>query len=132
MIFLLLFQIIKAQDCYEGNGNGYRGSTSLTKSGQVCGLWARTPLAAVVGAGLEGDGNNYCRNPDESFMSPWCYIQQGDVFHREECSQIPRCKQNLRRKPVLPPTINEIIQSQNQADPDPDIGTYLSLTCACE
>jgi len=67
-------------------------------------------------------------------MSPWCYIQQGEVFHREECSQIPRCKQNLRRKPVLPPTINEIIQALNKDDPDPDSdsGTYLSLTCACE
>jgi len=58
----------------------YRGNINQTVEGVVCQAWdsqdphshSRTP-ANYPNKGLEGEGNNYCRNPDNEPNGAWCY-----------------------------------------------------------
>ena len=58
----------------------YRGNINKTVEGVVCQAWdsqspqrhTRTP-ANYPDKGLEGEGNNYCRNPDNEPNGGWCY-----------------------------------------------------------
>uniref|UniRef100_A0A8D0GFD2 Plasminogen n=1 Tax=Sphenodon punctatus TaxID=8508 RepID=A0A8D0GFD2_SPHPU len=70
------------EECYQGNGQNFRGTTSLTITGKKCQAWSsmtphshsRTP-AAYPNADLK---RNYCRNP-EGDRAPWCYTTEPSV-----------------------------------------------------
>ncbi|MBN3295258.1 HGF factor, partial [Amia calva] len=62
-------------ECYEGNGEDYRGHLSKTRSGIPCMMWEesiqyKSWAPNLSAAGLE---KNYCRNPDKDKHGPWCY-----------------------------------------------------------
>ncbi|XP_019621306.1 PREDICTED: zinc metalloproteinase nas-4-like isoform X1 [Branchiostoma belcheri] len=81
-------------DCYQGNGNRYRGSRSWTRSGHACLNWSNTLDRDVSTLsyphGSAGIGNhNFCRNPYPGSPQPWCYV--GDIRIFWEYCEIPRC-----------------------------------------
>eukprot|EP00039_Didymoeca_costata_P017572 m.326228 g.326228 ORF g.326228 m.326228 type:complete len:1326 (-) comp16556_c0_seq18:1721-5698(-) len=69
---------------YQYPSHGYRGFHNTTILGDTCQEWAsqtphthdRTP-EEYPGTGLDGEGNNYCRDPDGE-GAPWCYTTNPD------------------------------------------------------
>uniref|UniRef100_Q7M321 Plasmin (Fragments) n=1 Tax=Canis lupus familiaris TaxID=9615 RepID=Q7M321_CANLF len=82
----------KVQECYHGNGQSYRGTSSTTITGRKCQSWSsmtphrheKTP-EHFPEAGLT---MNYCRNPDAD-KSPWCYTTDPSV--RWEFCNLRKC-----------------------------------------
>ncbi|XP_051974685.1 hepatocyte growth factor-like [Xyrauchen texanus] len=82
-------------ECYEDNGESYRGNLSKTRSGIPCGLWSdhtfrRDTRSAEASAGLE---LNLCRNPDRDKHGPWCYTSNSSIPW-DYCG-LERCKSML-------------------------------------
>lgn len=82
------------QDCKVGNGDTYRGPTSITVLGVTCQAWSAqsphqhnsfTPVTHPT-KGLDG---NSCRNPDNDVNGPWCYTT--DTNKKWDYCQIPDC-----------------------------------------
>uniref|UniRef100_A0AAR2JRJ4 Hepatopoietin-A n=1 Tax=Pygocentrus nattereri TaxID=42514 RepID=A0AAR2JRJ4_PYGNA len=68
-------------ECYDGNGESYRGNVSKTRSGIPCGLWSdhtysRDTRSEEASAGLQ---LNLCRNPDRDKHGPWCYTSNSSI-----------------------------------------------------
>ncbi|XP_047448700.1 tissue-type plasminogen activator isoform X2 [Mugil cephalus] len=89
-------EINNNEKCAVGQGEGYRGTWSTTRSGAECINWNSTSLrgkkftARKSDADILGLGNhNFCRNPD-SDSSPWCFIYKGTQVEWELCS-LPKC-----------------------------------------
>ncbi|KAK2864309.1 hypothetical protein Q7C36_003463 [Tachysurus vachellii] len=78
--------------CITGDGNSYRGTLAVTKSGKTCQSWSsqfpqkhsRTPENYPC----KDLDNNYCRNPDNE-RSPWCYTTDPET--RWEYCNISSC-----------------------------------------
>jgi len=90
-------------------GRSYRGLATSTISGRQCQKWTAArpwPKAAEFKPEVDrvskdstkwgnGIGNhNYCRNPDSSMDSPWCYTQ--DPQKEKELCEIPKCPKRQR------------------------------------
>ncbi|XP_041831245.1 plasminogen [Melanotaenia boesemani] len=94
------------RDCKTGNGETYRGPTSMTVSGVTCQAWsAQSPHAhssftpqTHPTKGLEG---NSCRNPDNDGNGPWCYTT--DRNKKWDYCQIPDCAGLDCGTPVIKP-----------------------------
>lgn len=75
----------------------YRGSSSSTQSGLPCQAWStQSPHGHSYleyyypDAGLGGDNNNYCRNPNNRPGGAWCYTTDASV--RWEYCAVPDCE----------------------------------------
>uniref|UniRef100_A0A672JDN2 Uncharacterized protein n=1 Tax=Salarias fasciatus TaxID=181472 RepID=A0A672JDN2_SALFA len=84
------------EKCIVGQGEGYRGTWSISHSGAECINWNSTSLrgrrftARKIDASSLGLGNhNFCRNPDND-DTPWCYVYKGTQIVWEFCS-LPKC-----------------------------------------
>uniref|UniRef100_UPI00398F39A6 plasminogen n=1 Tax=Pristiophorus japonicus TaxID=55135 RepID=UPI00398F39A6 len=92
-------------DCFNGNGENYRGTTAVTLSGNRCQEWdSMTPhkhektSRNFPEAGLV---NNLCRNPDHD-RAPWCYTTDPAV--RWQYCRIAKCSTTEIQVPVVRPT----------------------------
>ncbi|KAF6723175.1 Plasminogen [Oryzias melastigma] len=86
------------KDCKIGNGESYRGPTSITMSGVTCQAWsAQSPHAhssfTPQTHGEKGLEGNKCRNPDGDSHGPWCYTT--DRNKKWDYCQIPDCEEDL-------------------------------------
>lgn len=91
-------RIVKSNgfDCYkvEDNGYSYRGLVDFSNSGRPCQNWL--DVGEVSPVGDNGIGNhNYCRNPDQSFDSPWCFTNDGSGLSKEQCG-VDECEDEQR------------------------------------
>ncbi|XP_048865389.1 hepatocyte growth factor-like [Brienomyrus brachyistius] len=93
-------------DCYEDNGENYRGHLAKTRSGIPCGQWEdhreRIRETLAVAAELE---RNFCRNPDKDKHGPWCFTNSSstpwDYCNIKPCKTSPNeiPSKNDGRKP---------------------------------
>ena len=63
-------------------GLAYNGTVNTTRTGRNC-------RNNINNNEPQTDQHNYCRNPDEDPIGPWCFTTDPDVLW-EECS-IPLC-----------------------------------------
>ncbi|KAL3062665.1 hypothetical protein OYC64_002463 [Pagothenia borchgrevinki] len=99
-------EINSNEKCVLGQGEGYRGTWSISHSATECINWNSTSLrgkkftARKPDASLLGLGNhNFCRNPDND-STPWCYVYKGTQIVWEFCS-MPRCPKDRNQQCVL-------------------------------
>ncbi|XP_033841108.2 hyaluronan-binding protein 2-like [Periophthalmus magnuspinnatus] len=95
-------------DCYQEDGETYRGMVSVTLDGDECLDWNSYFILQKGGdpfteyAGFDGLGpHNFCRNPDGE-TQPWCFINQNGQLKWKLCN-VRQCSTT----PVTPPTIYE-------------------------
>ncbi|XP_053357369.1 hyaluronan-binding protein 2-like [Clarias gariepinus] len=102
-------------DCYEGNGESYRGLVSETEEGYDCLFWTSyfllakgiNPFTAV--SDPQGLGpHNYCRNPDGD-SKPWCFVRVEKKIRWEQCN-VRKCPTDPTpsvQKPTAPHTTDD-------------------------
>ena len=80
-------------------GSSYIGHLSRTASGRECAFWADViPLSDARGPGTYFrsveesvlEAANYCRNPNGSDVTIWCYVAGGNGFW--EYCHLPMCE----------------------------------------
>uniref|UniRef100_UPI0037E80B42 hyaluronan-binding protein 2-like n=1 Tax=Semicossyphus pulcher TaxID=241346 RepID=UPI0037E80B42 len=83
-------------DCYEGNGESYRGSVSVTEDGRDCLDWHSFFILAqgedpfTMYSDFPGlEYNNDCRNPDGD-EKPWCFVKKQGTLDWEYC-KVQKC-----------------------------------------
>uniref|UniRef100_A0A8C5LGD4 Plasminogen n=1 Tax=Jaculus jaculus TaxID=51337 RepID=A0A8C5LGD4_JACJA len=106
------------QECYQGNGQSYRGTSSTTITGKRCQFWSSmTPHRHVKTPENFPDADlrmNYCRNPDAD-KGPWCYTTDPSV--RWEYCNLKRCSE----AETSPTESSPVAQGPGlQATPAPD------------
>ncbi|XP_065806110.1 hyaluronan-binding protein 2-like isoform X1 [Labrus bergylta] len=96
-------------DCYQEDGEFYRGMVSVTLEREECLDWNSYFIQQHGGdpfkeyAGFDGIGpHNFCRNPDGDDQ-PWCFIKKNDKLRWNYC-KVRKCS----AAPPTAPTIHEI------------------------
>ena len=80
-------QLIQPHSCYNGVGNSYRGTHSMTSSGLHCKPWREQHIISMLPDHMELlGGHNYCRNPsgDQEMDEPWCFTD--DINNHKQVS----------------------------------------------
>ncbi|KAM9302116.1 prothrombin [Gastrophryne carolinensis] len=102
-------------DCAQGLGQNYRGTIGVTRSGIECQYWtSKFPHKTKINPLTHPDKNlveNYCRNPDDNPLGPWCYTKDPQKA-REECA-VPVCGKNETTVPVIERPKPEQTEAEN-------------------
>uniref|UniRef100_A0A8C4HZC2 Hepatocyte growth factor b n=1 Tax=Dicentrarchus labrax TaxID=13489 RepID=A0A8C4HZC2_DICLA len=85
------------RECIVGTGQSYRGRRSVTASGILCQAWA-SPIPhehKFMSKRFRKKDlrENYCRNPDNSTVGPWCFTTDPRPHLRHQECGIPQCSQ---------------------------------------
>ncbi|KAK2896631.1 hypothetical protein QQF64_005850 [Cirrhinus molitorella] len=106
-------------DCYEGDGQSYRGKVSETEDGDECLDWNsefvldKQSFPSV--ASSEGLGpHNFCRNPDGD-KKPWCFIKKNKRLRWDYC--------NVRKCPTPATTTIKMVTTTAEPRPTSDAFT---------
>uniref|UniRef100_A0A673HQC9 trypsin n=1 Tax=Sinocyclocheilus rhinocerous TaxID=307959 RepID=A0A673HQC9_9TELE len=102
-------------DCYEGDGQSYRGKVSETEDGDECLDWNsefvldKGAFPSVAFASSEGLGpHNFCRNPDGD-KKPWCFIKKDRRLRWDYC--------DVRKCPTPATTTIKMVSTTAEARP---------------
>ncbi|XP_067909044.1 hyaluronan-binding protein 2-like isoform X2 [Heterodontus francisci] len=102
---------IDSSDCYEGNGENYRGNVSTTEQGRKCLYWSSHLLLRkninIFGDQAEENGlgdHRFCRNPDDD-KKPWCFFKEQNGKLKWDFCVISPCQ---RETTAVPQTETEI------------------------
>ncbi|XP_068559862.1 tissue-type plasminogen activator isoform X3 [Cebidichthys violaceus] len=117
------------QECVQGSGQSYRGTTSVTKSGSRCLPWDSPAVKRKVnnawrsGALEQGLGSHsFCRNPDGD-AGPWCHTYKSMQLTWELCD-IPTCS----RRPSIISTLGPRAPATNNNNNRATCGQRLDNT----
>uniref|UniRef100_G3PGI4 Hepatocyte growth factor n=1 Tax=Gasterosteus aculeatus aculeatus TaxID=481459 RepID=G3PGI4_GASAC len=80
------------RECIVGTGESYRGRRSTTVSGIRCQAWA-SPIPHEHKFRKKDLRENFCRNPDNSSVGPWCFTMDPRAKLRHQQCGIPQCSQ---------------------------------------
>ncbi|XP_059509027.1 hyaluronan-binding protein 2-like isoform X2 [Stegostoma tigrinum] len=87
-----------SDDCYEGNGENYRGNVGVTQQGRECLYWSSHLLLKkhinIFGPQAEETGigdHRFCRNPDDD-DKPWCFFKQPNGKLKWDFCAISQCQ----------------------------------------
>ncbi|KAM9847501.1 hyaluronan-binding protein 2 [Aulostomus maculatus] len=113
-------------DCYEGDGESYRGKVCDTDDGDECLHWnshfileqGTNPFTAFE----DDDGlgpHNFCRNPDGDLM-PWCFFRRGRKLFWEYCD-VEKCSRKTDEAPTeaVPPAPKPTAAKPEPTIPEP-------------
>ncbi|KAM8892818.1 hepatocyte growth factor [Spinachia spinachia] len=85
------------RECIVGTGESYRGRRSMTVSGIPCQAWASSiphEHKFMPKSFKKRDlSKNFCRNPDNSTVGPWCFTTDPRPELRHQQCGIPQCSQ---------------------------------------
>ncbi|XP_061480281.1 plasminogen isoform X2 [Rhineura floridana] len=119
------------EDCYQGTGTNYQGTTAMTVSGKRCQAWSSMKPhhhSKTQEAFPEADlRSNYCRNPDDD-KAPWCYTT--DPSTRWEYCNLQKCPdpvQQQQPQPTVTPNLD--CRTGNGKDYRGKIATAAGRTC---
>ncbi|XP_049760988.1 plasminogen [Elephas maximus indicus] len=106
------------QECYQGNGQTYRGTSSTTITGKKCQSWlSMTPHHHYKTPENYPDADltmNYCRNPDAD-ERPWCFTTHPSV--RWEYCNLKRCSETAGSAPNSP-AVSHVPQVEAPSETD--------------
>uniref|UniRef100_A0A8C7XRA7 Hepatocyte growth factor n=1 Tax=Oryzias sinensis TaxID=183150 RepID=A0A8C7XRA7_9TELE len=85
------------RECILGTGQSYRGRRSVTVNGILCQAWA-SPIPhehKFMSKKFKKSDlrENYCRNPDNSTVGPWCFTTDPRPQLRHQECGIPQCSE---------------------------------------
>ncbi|XP_038629198.1 hyaluronan-binding protein 2-like isoform X2 [Scyliorhinus canicula] len=99
-------------DCYEENGENYRGNVGTTEQGRMCLYWSSHLLLRkninIFGEKAEENGlgdHRFCRNPDDD-NKPWCFFQEQNGKLKWDFCAISQC---ARETTVAPETVTTTV-----------------------
>ncbi|XP_061563618.1 hyaluronan-binding protein 2 [Cololabis saira] len=114
-------------DCYEDNGETYRGAVSVTEEGETCLDWqsnfillnGEDPFSTYPDFGGL-DYNNHCRNPDGD-DKPWCFIKKNKKLQWNYC-KVKKCPKGSSGpdpppSPVEPDTLSPQFSQCGKSQP---------------
>ncbi|CAH3161248.1 unnamed protein product, partial [Porites lobata] len=97
--------ITSVDDCYYGNGFGYRGSISTTILGHTCQPWIAVyphlhqAIRQQMSEEIRHSGN-FCRNPGGlSIKGPWCYYYITNKTLNWKHCDVPKCSPKAPSSP---------------------------------
>ncbi|XP_072095901.1 hyaluronan-binding protein 2-like isoform X3 [Mobula birostris] len=92
---------VDVNDCYEDNGENYRGNVSMTEQGKTCLYWSSHLLLRkninILGDQAEENGlgeHRFCRNPDDD-VKPWCFFKERNGRLKWDFCSISQCERAL-------------------------------------
>lgn len=85
------------RECIVGTGESYRGRRSVTVDGVLCQAWA-SPVPhehKFMSRRFRKKDlrENFCRNPDNSTVGPWCFTTDPQPHMRHQQCGVPQCSQ---------------------------------------
>ncbi|XP_008310126.1 hepatocyte growth factor [Cynoglossus semilaevis] len=90
--------IPETTSCFEGKGQGYRGTMDMTPTGLTCQRWdtqyPHNHTFIPEAYPCKDLKENYCRNPDGQ-DSPWCFTMDPRV-RIMFCTNIPQCSSQIK------------------------------------
>ncbi|KAG8012600.1 Hepatocyte growth factor [Nibea albiflora] len=85
--------VVETTDCYQGRGEGYRGTVDVMPTGLTCQRWdsqyPHNHTFIPEAYPCKDLRENYCRNPDGQEL-PWCFTTDPRV-RTMFCTNIPQC-----------------------------------------
>ncbi|XP_078581132.1 plasminogen-like isoform X2 [Branchiostoma floridae x Branchiostoma japonicum] len=104
---------IQPCECRMGKGTSYRGTVSVTWSGDTCQRWDSKSPHKPDYTPPDRKDHNYCRNPSSSEL-PWCYTT--NPKRRWEYCSIPGCGDSMGAQAMRSSLLQE-----EAAEEDPDV-----------